>query len=59
MRRKAADDRAAKVRKQIDAVKAKGAVSLRQIAAALNDRGITSPRGGEWSAAQVQRAMEG
>jgi len=34
------------------------AVSLRQIASALNERGITTARGGEWSAVQVQRIMD-
>jgi DNA invertase Pin-like site-specific DNA recombinase len=57
VRRKASEDRAAKVRKHIDAVKAQGAVSLRQIAAALNERGIRTSRGGEWSAIQVQRVL--
>jgi Recombinase len=31
--------------------------SLRQIAANLNERGIPTARGGEWSAMQVQRVM--
>lgn len=35
-----------------------GATSLRQIAAALNERGLTTPRGGQWSAVQVKRVME-
>jgi DNA invertase Pin-like site-specific DNA recombinase len=33
-----------------------GAESLRQIARVLNDRGIPTARGKEWSAVQVQRA---
>lgn len=37
---------------------AKGALSLRQIAAELNERGLTTPRGGQWSAVQVQRVIE-
>ena len=41
----------------IDAIKAEGNTSLREIAAALNERGITTPRGGEWSATQVQRVL--
>ena len=28
--------------------------ALKQIAAALNERGITAPRGGQWHAAQVK-----
>jgi DNA invertase Pin-like site-specific DNA recombinase len=39
----------------ITEIKAAGAVSLRQIADGLNQRGITTPRGGEWSAVQVSR----
>jgi DNA invertase Pin-like site-specific DNA recombinase len=42
----------------IEAIKAEGAASLRQIAAGLNERGITTARGGEWSAVQVARVME-
>src|SRR5579863_57221 len=41
----------------IEAIRAEGAVSLRQIAAVLNERGITTARGGEWSAVQVQRVL--
>ena len=33
-------------------------VSLRQIASALNEQGITTARGGEWSAVQVQRVIQ-
>jgi DNA invertase Pin-like site-specific DNA recombinase len=42
----------------VEELKASGAVSLRQIAAGLNARGIRTARGGEWSAMQVQRVME-
>jgi hypothetical protein len=38
--------------------KASGAVSLRQLAAGLNERGIPIARGGDWSVVQVQRVME-
>ena len=41
----------------IESIKAEGAVSLRQIAAGLNERNISTPRGGDWSAVQVQRAL--
>jgi DNA invertase Pin-like site-specific DNA recombinase len=41
----------------IHELQAAGATSLRQIAAALNERNIATPRGGEWSAVQVQRAL--
>jgi len=57
VRSKAAGERAAKVRRHIEAAKAKGATSLRQIAAALNNQGITSARGGAWSAVQVLRIV--
>jgi DNA invertase Pin-like site-specific DNA recombinase len=38
-------------------IQAGGASSLRQIAAQLNSEGIPTPRGGEWSAVQVQRVI--
>lgn len=52
--------RAAMVRAQdlapvIAEIRASGATSLRQIAAGLDDRGIRTPRGHAWSAAQVRR----
>ncbi len=39
-------------------IKAAGAISLREIAAGLNQRGIQTARGGSWSAVQVKRVME-
>jgi DNA invertase Pin-like site-specific DNA recombinase len=42
----------------IEELKAAGAISLRQIAAGLNAKGIKTARGGEWSAGQVQRLIE-
>lgn len=56
-RTRQAEKRAADLLPAIDAIKAAGATSLRQIAAGLNERNISTPRGGEWSAVQVQRAM--
>jgi DNA invertase Pin-like site-specific DNA recombinase len=38
-------------------IRAAGAITLRQIAAELNARGETTPRGGQWSAVQVQRIL--
>jgi DNA invertase Pin-like site-specific DNA recombinase len=38
-------------------IKESGAVSLRQIAAGLNARGIPAARGGTWSAVQVMRVI--
>lgn len=59
VRGRQARERALKVRRQIEAIAAGGeAKSLRQIAAALNDRGITAPRGGRWHAAQVKAVLE-
>ena len=59
VRGRQARERGLKVRRQIEAMGAGGdARSLRQIAAALNDRGITAPRGGKWHAAQVKAVLE-
>ena len=41
----------------ISAMRAEGAVSLRQIAAALNVRGIPAARGGTWSVALMRRVL--
>jgi Recombinase len=41
----------------IESIRAGGAVSLRQIATGLNEQNITTPRGGEWTAVQVQRVL--
>ncbi|CAO4172288.1 recombinase family protein [Methylorubrum extorquens] len=38
-------------------IRAAGATSLRQVADALNARGIPTARGGRWSAVQVQRVL--
>lgn len=59
VRAQQARERALKVRRQIDGITAAGdATSLRQIAKALNDRGITCPRGGIWHAAQVRAVLD-
>jgi DNA invertase Pin-like site-specific DNA recombinase len=52
-----ADKRASDLLPVIRSIQAEGAQSLRQIAARLNERNITTPRGGEWSAVQVQRLL--
>jgi DNA invertase Pin-like site-specific DNA recombinase len=52
-----ADKRAAEIMPLIRSIQATGATSLRQIAAALNEQNVTTPRGGEWSAVQVQRVI--
>jgi DNA invertase Pin-like site-specific DNA recombinase len=43
---------------RIDHYRSEGALTLRQIAARLNDEGIMTARGGEWSAVQVRRVMQ-
>lgn len=56
--------RAAAARYRVDILpviqdkQAKGAITLRQIADALNADGTPAPRGGEWSAVQVQRILK-
>ena len=49
--------RAADLEPIIADIRADGAVSLRQIAAELNERGMPAPRGGAWSAVQVSRVL--
>lgn len=50
--------RAADLLPVIEQAKADGAVSLQDIANALNGRGIPTARGGEWSPVQVMRVMQ-
>lgn len=45
------------VRPVIEQIRAAGVTSLRGIADALNARGIATPRGGEWHAMTVKRAL--
>ena len=52
-----ANKRASDLLPVIDAIKAESAMSLRQIAAALNSKKIPTSRGGEWSPVQVQRLL--
>lgn len=52
-----ADARAADLSTILAEIKAEGASSLRDHAAALNARGIPTARGGEWSAVQVSRVL--
>jgi DNA invertase Pin-like site-specific DNA recombinase len=58
VRSEAAAQRARDLRPVIDDLKAHGAVSLRELAAGLNSRGITARRGAEWTATQVMRVIE-
>ncbi|MES2391036.1 MAG: recombinase family protein [Acidobacteriota bacterium] len=46
------------VRGIIEDIRGEGAASLRDVAAALNERSIPTARGGEWSAVQVKRIMD-
>jgi DNA invertase Pin-like site-specific DNA recombinase len=52
-----AANRASDLLPVIRSAQANGASSLRQIADLLNNRGIKTARGGEWSAVQVQRVL--
>jgi len=56
-RRKTAVARSANLLPVIRGIQESGAVSLRQIAAELNQRGIPTARGGQWSGVQVQRVI--
>ena len=53
-----ADAHAAIVEPAIREAQAAGAKSLRQIAAALNGRGIATARGGKWEAATVANILK-
>ena len=52
-----ADQRAANVIPIMRQIQRSGATSLRQIAEALNARGINAPRGGQWHATSVRNVM--
>src|SRR5215469_306794 len=53
-----ADQHAANVVPIIREIRRTGATSLHQIAEALNARGITTPRGGQWYASSVRNVLE-
>lgn len=53
-----ADQHAANVLPVIREIRRAGATSLHQIADALNSRGITTPRGGEWYASSVRNLLK-
>ncbi|CAA2137495.1 recombinase family protein [Methylobacterium bullatum] len=53
-----ANDRASDLSGIIEEIKGSGAVSLREIAAALNARSVPTARGGLWSAVQVSRILK-
>jgi DNA invertase Pin-like site-specific DNA recombinase len=52
-----AEKRAADLLPVIRHIQGAGASSLRDIAAELNEKGIPTPRGGDWSAVQVSRVL--
>ena len=52
-----ADQRAANVIPIMRQIQRSGATSLRQIAEALNARGISAPRGGQWHATSIRNVM--
>lgn len=52
-----ADARASDLSGILAEIRAEGAVSLRDIAAGLNARGIPTAKGGTWSAVQVSRVL--
>jgi DNA invertase Pin-like site-specific DNA recombinase len=58
VRREAAQRRATDLLPVIDSIKAEGAQTLRQIADKLNERGILTAHGAQWSATQVMRVMQ-
>ena len=53
-----ADQHAANVLPVIREIRRAGATSLHQIAEALNARGITTPRGGQWYASSVRNVLQ-
>jgi hypothetical protein len=52
-----AASRAADIASMIKELQASGATSLRAIADGLNEKGIETARGGEWTATQVSRIL--
>lgn len=57
VRRQSAAKRREDLLPVIEEIRGKGAVSLRAIAARLNDAGLTTCRGKNWTATQVQRLL--
>jgi DNA invertase Pin-like site-specific DNA recombinase len=57
-RKAKADQGAANILPVIEEVRRQGAGSLRQIADALNARGLRTPSGAEWSAMAVKRVLD-
>jgi DNA invertase Pin-like site-specific DNA recombinase len=57
-RKAKAADFASTIAPVVASVRADGASSVRDIASALNDRGVPSSRGGQWGPAQVHRLLQ-
>ena len=57
-RKAKADRTAANVLPLIEEGRRQGAGSFREIAAALTDRGVKTPRGGDWTAVAVKRVLD-
>ncbi len=57
VRQERARQRAVDLAPVIAELQASGATTLQAIAAALNERGVPTVRGGEWSAVQVSRIL--
>jgi DNA invertase Pin-like site-specific DNA recombinase len=57
VRQENASRRAADLMPLLESIRSKGNPSLRRIAAELNQQGVPTARGGEWSAVQVQRLL--
>lgn len=57
VRQQSAAKRRADLLPAIEDLRAKGATSLRAIAKGLNRAGLTTPRGGKWTATQVLRTL--
>jgi DNA invertase Pin-like site-specific DNA recombinase len=50
--------RAGEINAVLDGLRAEGVTSLKGLARALNERSISAPRGGAWSAGQVRRVVD-
>ena len=57
VRRERAQQRAADLAPTIEAIRATGATTFRAMAAALNDKGIPTPRGGQWHPGTVVQIL--
>ena len=58
IRSRKAEARRADLEPILAEIRASGITSLGQMAKALNERGIRTPRGAEWQAVQVKRVLE-